>query len=272
MQKILKIRFDKVTLEEAKNQALEWSKGLEQRQICTPNPEMILEAQKNNKFLKVLNHSALNIADGIGILWAAKYLSVSHQSKSKIIKTIKWLYSIFSIALRPSYIRSELTERVTGSDLMKSIAKASPDHQLKIFLLGAKEGIALKVKEKLSQEYSGIKITGVHSGSPKEKEETEILKRIRESEAQILFVAFGAPSQELWINRNLKKIPNIKVAIGVGGSFDFIAGTKKRAPKWMQKTGLEWLYRLGQEPSRIKRIYKATVKFPMLILRKSLKS
>lgn len=265
MQKILKIKFNKITLTSALGRISNWENDNEQRYIVTPNPEIVLTAQKNPKFLKILNHANLNIADGIGILWAAKYLQITINNKSKFIKTLKWLFTLATIAIYPKYIRTSLPERVTGVDLMKSIIKQTDK---RIFLLGAAEGVAEEAAKKLAS----TNIIGSYSGSPKDSEASEIIKQINESEAELLFVAYGAPAQEIWISRHLKKLKNIKLAIGVGGAFDFISGAKKRAPKWMQKLGIEWLYRIIQEPKRFGRIFNATIRFPLTILRSSFKN
>ncbi|MFH1218677.1 MAG: WecB/TagA/CpsF family glycosyltransferase [Candidatus Peregrinibacteria bacterium] len=256
--KILKVKFDNTTLNEASDKAIEWAKGNRKRHIVTPNPEILLESLNNHKFRKVLNSSDLSIPDGIGILWASKYL-----------KTKKLFRSLFAIPFFPKYIRTELPERVTGTDLMQEICKKAADEPLKIFLLGAKEGVAEIVKDKLEKHYSGLKITGTYAGTPSIEEEKEIREKIDKSKADILFMAYGAPKQEMWIARNLKKLKTVKVAAGVGGAFNFIAGRKKRAPKLFQKLGLEWLVRLIQQPSRIKRIYNAVVKFPKKVISSS---
>ncbi|MFA7685661.1 MAG: WecB/TagA/CpsF family glycosyltransferase [Candidatus Gracilibacteria bacterium] len=267
---VLKIRFNKVTLKEATEKALDLAKGKKQSYITTPNPEFLLESLKNPEFANVLNNSDLNIPDGTGILWATKYLEIIKKNKSKSIKITKWLYSLLISLFYPRYIRSILKERVAGIDLMENICKYSPQNNLKIYLLGAKEGTAEKVKEILEKKYPGIKIVGTFSGSPHLEEEKDITNRINTSKAQVLFVAYGAPKQELWIAKNLPKMPEVKLAIGIGGSFNFIAGILKRAPKIMQKLGIEWLYRLFQEPSRAKRIYNATIKFAFTVLKTSI--
>lgn len=272
MPKILKVKFENISLKEATKKAREWAKGDTQKHITTPNPEILLEAQKNHKFIQVLHQSDLRIPDGIGILWSSKYLKITEKNRSKAIKIIKWLLSILAIALYPQYIRTEIHERVTGADLMESICKNAAKNGLKIFLLGGSKGVAENVKKALEKKNKGIKITGTYAGSPKESEQKIIIEKINNSKAEILFVAFGAPAQEMWISKNLKNLKHIKVAIGVGGTFNYIAKVKKRAPKIMQKIGLEWLYRLIQEPSRAKRIFNATIKFPIVILIKSLKS
>lgn len=237
---ILGVRFDNVSLQEATDKAIKIAKGSAQAYITTPNPEIVVEAVKNPIFLEVLNDSALNVPDGTGILLASRYIS-----KRKVLK-----------------------ERVTGIDLMMEICKRSGNENLKIFLLGASETAGEKAKQRLEEKYPDIKIVGRLSKSPKEEDEKEIIDTINHSGADILFVAFGAPKQELWIAKNLQKLTSIHLAIGVGGAFDFISGTKKRAPKIFRKIGLEWLIRLIQEPKRTKRIWNATVKFPYEILRR----
>jgi len=287
MPKILGIQIDNISRTEALKTALEYTKTNKQHFIVTPNPEILLEAyktehqathktsQKNNtniNFKEVLNSANLKIPDGIGLLWAAKYIKITspskkHQTKNltnNIIKTWKWTYSLVAILLHPKFIKTEIQERVTGTDLIQDIC-ANTDK--KIFLLGAKQGIAEKTKKILEKKHSNIKIVGTYAGSPQEKHEKEITEKINKSQAEILFVAYGAPAQEVWIYKNLSEISNIKLAIGIGGAFDFIAGERKRAPKWMRKIGLEWLYRIIKEPSRIKRIYNAIVKFPIAVLK-----
>lgn len=268
--KILKVRFDIISLDDAVNTVIHWTKNTEKKYVTTPNPEIILEAQKNHKYLKILNKSNLNIADGTGVLWAARYLKSIENISSNFIKILKWIMSLLSAVFYPPYIKNPIKKRVTGTDLMQNICKNAPQNNTKIFLLGARKGIAEKAKEILEKKYTDINITGTHAGTPKIEDEKEIIKKIDNAQADILFVAYGAPKQEIWISRNLKKLRSIKVAIGVGGAFDFIAGKRKRAPKWMRKIGLEWLYRLIQQPSRIKRILNATIKFPIKILKKNL--
>lgn len=234
--KILGIPFDNVTLEEALKEVEKMMSSEDQFHIATPNPEMLLEAQKNEKFRLVLQNTALNIPDGVGIILASIWL------------------------------RKPLKQRVTGIDLMEKIIEKSKGK--KIFLLGAAKGVAEKTAEIFQKKFPEVKIAGTHSGSPKVEDEKKIVNKINSSAAEILFVAYGAPAQELWIERNLKKMPTVKIAIGIGGAFDFITGIQKRAPKWMQKIGLEWLYRLLQEPKRTKRIINATIRFPIIFLRR----
>ncbi|MBU1992726.1 WecB/TagA/CpsF family glycosyltransferase, partial [Patescibacteria group bacterium] len=132
----------------------------------------------------------------------------------------------------------------------------------RIFLLGAAKGVAEEVKEKFKK----AKIVGTYEGSPAPKQEKKIRELIVNSGTEVLFVAYGAPAQEMWISRNLKFLKTVRLAVGVGGAFDFLSGKVKRAPGWMRKIGLEWLYRLIKEPRRIRRIINAVIKFPYKII------
>ncbi len=233
--RVMDVPFDAVDRQMALGVVLSALKNDKQLLVVTPNPEMLLEARRNMVFKTVLQNAGLSIPDGAGIKYAA------------------------------SFQGTPLKERVTGTDLMQLICGKAPVNA-RVFLLGAIDGVAKKAADNLRLMNPGLQIVGVYSGSPAEREQDKILELINKSGANILFVAFGAPNQELWLARNLKFLPTVKVAMGVGGAFDFIAGEKKRAPLWMQQAGLEWLYRLLKEPKRIKRIINATIVFPILFL------
>ncbi|KKR06964.1 MAG: teichoic acid biosynthesis protein, N-acetylglucosaminyldiphosphoundecaprenol [Candidatus Peregrinibacteria bacterium GW2011_GWC2_39_14] len=254
---ILDVPFDKKTKQEALNVILSWLKENKKCHIATPNPEFLLEAQKNQRFKKILNETDLNIPDGIGILWAATYLQ-----NPKLLKGIKLLISLL---FHQKSCKKILKERVSGADLMLDICEKVANTPHKIFLLGACEGIAKKASENLLKQFPALKIVGTYAGNPNEK---NLVEKINSSKANIIFVAYGAPKQEIWIHENLPKLTNVKLAMGVGGAFDFIAKSKKRAPKFMRNIGLEWLFRLIQEPKRIKRIWNAVIKFPYTVTKK----
>lgn len=265
---VLGVGFHKVTFDQALTLLL---KKLAQKRadhpffVATPNPEMILECNNNKTFAKTLSKTDLNIADGIGILWASYFLKKVEKTNRNFWINIKWITSLVKIATAPHKIRSVLPERVTGTDMMQAICqKVTPE--TKIFLLGAGEGVAKTAAEKL-QKFRKLNIVGTFSGNADIKQEKNILKIINEAEPDIVFVAFGAPKQEFWIERNLAYLTTAKVVMGVGGAFDFIAGVKKRAPKIFQKLGIEWLFRLIIQPSRWYRIFNATVKFPLTVLK-----
>lgn len=269
---ILDIPFDPITEDQAIERILEHLKNDSNKAffIATPNPEMLLNAQKNSGFRNILQNTDLNIPDGIGILWAATYLNSIKDTKSSFIKLIKAKLTLLAVLFNPKKVRKILPERVTGTDLTQKICDKIPPYT-KIFLLGAAEGIAEKAAQNLNDKYE-INIVGTDSGAANPANDKKICDIINLREPELLFVAFGAPRQEQWIKRNLPNLPSVKVAIGVGGAFDFISGKTHRAPLFMRKIGLEWFYRLILQPSRIKRIYNATFKFPMVIFKNSIKS
>ena len=206
-----------------------------QHHIMTPNSEMLVESFKNDKFREVLQSSSLNIPDSVGLLYAAKFK------------------------------RKKLPERVTGVDTVVKLCSQLPKKH-SVFLLGAKEGVAEKTAEKLKKINPELNVVGTFSGSPSEKDSVEIISKIKEARPHLLLVAFGAPKQDLWIAEHISQMPSVRVAMGVGGTFDFIAGVRKRAPALLRSVGLEWMYRLVKQPSRFKRIMNAVVVFPWLVL------
>lgn len=235
--KILGVRIDAVTFKEATDQALDILKGKEQQYFTTPNPEITLEASKNNKYKKILNNSALNIPDGIGLLYASKLLNILGLTKTS------------------------LTERVTGTDLTIKLIQLSKEHNFSIFFLGASE-----TSNAQTVEYAKRHNTKVAGSYTDDIDSQECIDAIKKAKPDLLLVALNFPRQETWIATNLPKLNSVKLAIGVGGAFDFISQTKKRAPLLLQKLGIEWVYRLIQEPRRIKRILNAVIVFPYKVL------
>lgn len=267
--KVLNIQFDVCTKDEALGRILAVLKSNTHERACqivTPNPEMLLEAKKNEVFSAVLNRAWLSIPDGIGILWASTFQEIAKRS-GVFGRFLKAFFSLASLAFFPSYCRKIFPERITGTDLMESICAMSRELKTKIFLLGALAGVSEKVKEILEIRYPGVSIVGTFSGSPIEDDFPRIQSLVAETRPEILFVAYGSPAQELWIAQHLHKLPSVKIVMGVGGAFDFLSGLKKRSPKWMQRLGLEWMFRLSKEPSRFKRIWNAAVKFPLRVIR-----
>ena len=253
---ILDVPFDRTTLDEALERLNQLCEHQGQAYWVTPNPEICLESLHNPDFLKALQNADFSIPDGFGILWAARYL---HGKKG----FFRWMWTLLTPHLTRK--RGVFPERVTGTDLMKEFCQRYP--RRRVFLLGAHPDVNERLFQQLKKQ--GVNVVGHYSGDASEKQEPIIREMVRSSEAEVLFVAFGAPKQELWIARNLSQIPELRVAIGVGGAFDFLAGERKRAPQWMRRCGLEWLFRVVIEPRRIKRIFRATVIFPWKVWRKS---
>jgi N-acetylglucosaminyldiphosphoundecaprenol N-acetyl-beta-D-mannosaminyltransferase len=149
--------------------------------------------------------------------------------------------------------------------MVYEVASLAASEGLSLFLLGAQPGVAEEAAVILQRRYSGLNIAGTYAGSPNPAENEGIVERVNESGAEILFVAYGAPAQDKWIDRNREKLQGVRVAMGVGGSLDFITGRAQRAPQWVQRLGLEWLHRLLREPWRWRRM-KALPRFVLLVL------
>lgn len=260
------VKFDPIRYADVLTAIEVFAKQKKQHMIVTPNPEMLVEAKKNGEFIKVLNHASLSVPDGIGILWAAYYLSLP-KAATGFLEFFRVINSLFKVLFKSKKIYDVLPERVTGSDLLVKIVEESQKHGWRIYFLGAAPGVGKQAIEKLLKKYPQAIFAGSFAGSPGKNEEKELCEKINLAEPDLLFVAYGSPAQEQWIDRNLTQLKTVKVAIGIGGAIDFAAGKMKRSPKWMQKIGLEWLWRLALQPKRIKRIWTATVVFVKMIVR-----
>lgn len=280
--KILGVSISRVDNRQVLEEVKKWLVENDRKHyIVTPNSEILVAVQKNEYLIKILNQADLALPDGIGLLWASRILG------------------------RP------LIERVAGADFMEKLCELSAKKGFKVGLIGGKPGVAIKASECLKEKYPKLQVVLMETGNPddstvrliKEKilryediTRSEIAsstksKKILSNKKQkspnflisqpalpagrypnidILFVAFGAPKQEIWISRNLDKLP-VRIAIGVGGAFDFLAGVVPRAPKWVQNSGFEWLYRLLHQPWRIGR-QMALLKFALLVFKERLSS
>jgi len=198
--------------------------------VVTPNPEICLAAQGDAAFLEILNRADLAVPDGFGLLLVARILG------------------------------APLRERVTGVDLMNRIAEAAATRNWRIYLLGGEPGVAERAAQMLQNRFPALIIAGADAG------EGGVVERIRQAAPEILFVAFGAVKQEKWIAAHIAELPSVKVAMGVGGAFDFLAGKARRAPSFLRVLGLEWLWRLIIEPRRARRIWNAVVRFPIAVV------
>ena len=246
--------------------------------IVTINAEMFVEAQNNEEFLNILKNNSKNIPDSISVIWAGHYLQ--KKFKSKISALIYGIYSLFFILFNQKKIHDLFPERLSGADLFWDIIGLCNITHKKIFLLGAGEGVATKVQKIVEERVPNIKIVGAISGGDPFQNADSIIKDINTSKADVLLVAFGAPKQELWIDKFKKQMPNLQSAIGIGGTFDFIAeasdihGRKKarRAPQKWRDLGLEWLWRLLTQPFRFKRIKHAVIDFPRIVILHKIKN
>lgn len=210
-------------------------------QFATVNPEFIMAARRDPEFKALLQRTALNVPDGVGVLWAARRLG------------------------------QPLQERVAGVDLVQALCGMASAHRWRAFFLGAQPGVAERAAARMAERFPGLVICGTFAGSPREEDAPEIVARIASRKPQLLFVAYGAPAQDKWLARHLGQLLTGElglVGMGVGGAFDFIAGVQRRAPLWVQRAGFEWLYRLMRQPWRWRR-QRALVHFVLAVLLES---
>ncbi len=222
---ILGVPFDDVNMKEATDKVLEFMAEDEFRLVCTPNPEIVMNAVENKSFMELLNRADMVVADGVGVVWASKYFG------------------------------KQFEERVSGYDLVQSVFEKMKDTEYTAYFFGGAEGVAKKAKDEMEKKYPGLKIVGENNGYFDEEKEKLILKDIMEKKPDFLLVGLGSPKQEKWIYTHRKMLKG-SVCIGIGGCFDVMAGNLKRAPKIFIKLKIEWLYRLISQPTRFKRMLK----------------
>lgn len=226
--KFLNTEVDNLTMDEAINRIDELIINKTPSYVVTPNVDHIVKLENDTEFQTVYKNASLILTDGMPLIWI-----------SKLKKT-------------------PIKEKVSGSDLFPKVCNLAAQKEYKVFLLGAAEGIAEKAAQNLKLKYEGLNIVGVYSPSygfeNKKDEIDKIIKIINEVKPDILAVGLGAPKQEKFLYRYKDKL-NVPVSLAIGASIDFEAGNINRAPKWMQSSGLEWLYRLWKEPKRMFKRY-----------------
>ena len=226
--RLLWLSLDNISFREAVDEIVRLCKAGVPRYIVTPNVDHFMKTRTNEHLRSVYANAALSLADGVPVVWAARLLG------------------------------QPLKEKVSGSDLLPELCGQATEMGLRVFLIGGAPGVAERARDRLKERHPGLQVVGVRSpqisadGSDPQIDET--LKHIRETAPNLVFVAFGNPKQELWMARYHRDV-GAAVCIGVGGSLDFIASAQRRAPQWMQRTGLEWLWRLACEPRRLWKRY-----------------
>ncbi len=220
---ILGVKVASLTMKEAVNTVLDFISRREPVIVATANAEMIMNATRDPELKKVLDTAALVVPDGAGTVWAAHHLGY------------------------------KMPERVAGYDMVQELLRIAPQKQLRIYFFGSAPGVAEKAKRKAETLYPGVNIVGVRNGYFSEADESDIVADIKKAEPDILLAALGVPKQEKWLHKYYKEL-NVPVSIGVGGTFDVMAGVMKRAPLWMQKAKVEWLFRGLLQPKRAGRL------------------
>ena len=220
---IMGIEFDNVTMQEAVEQARQMLAGTRACYVVTPNAEIAYEALHDETLRELLNGASLVLPDGAGVVLA-----------SKILKT-------------------PLKQKVAGVDFADNLLGVLAESGKSVYLLGSKPGIAEMAAEKMTEKHPGLNICGMGDGYF--KDEYPVIEKINACSPDVLFVCLGAPKQEIFMKAHQQEL-QVKLMIGLGGSLDAFAGTVKRAPKWMIRLSLEWLYRLIREPKRFKRMLR----------------
>lgn len=234
---IMGVGFDAVTLTQAADRAIEQIRAGKKGYVVTPNPEIVYEAMENAEFRRLVNRASLVLPDGVGVIYAAKILG------------------------------KKLPGKVAGIDFAATLMHRMAQEKMRLFLLGAKPGVAEKAAENLRKRYPGLMITGTKDGYF--KNDSEAVAAVNAAGgADVMFVCLGAPKQELFMDKHQQEL-NVTLCCGLGGSLDVFAGTVQRAPDLFIKLGLEWFYRLLKEPKRIGRMMRLPL-FILLVIKKKL--
>ena len=203
--------------------------------VVTADSSAVVLAQKDRELREIINAADLVTPDSVGILWAARRFG------------------------------TPLPERVSGVDIVEFLCDRAARSGYRVFLLGAAPGTAEAAAKTLQQKYPGLIVAGTHHGFFRPEDSASVIERIREAKPDILFVAMGIPLQEKWIHRHLEEL-QVPVSMGVGGTFDIVSGRVKRAPKWIRQHGLEWFFRLANNPRKIRKCLTLPV-FVLMVLR-----
>lgn len=266
MYKFSEIPFSKLRKREVLSWIEETLTSKKSVYIVTPNPEMMIESRKNPEFKAVLQASDLSVCDGVGIMWASLFTVLPERFRWFSPLNFLWtffqmIWTLSAIILYPPYLQKHISERITGADLFWDMIRICNELEKRPFFLGAAPGMAERVRDKVLTIYPDLQIAGTFAGFSDKESDEETRRIIDDSEADLVFVAFSFPKQELWMSRNLHKFKNPKMLIGLGGTFDYVAGKRKRAPRFLRRVGLEWFFRLLTQPWRYFRIYTATIRF-----------
>lgn len=231
---ILGVKVDSLTMSQAVEKVQQLIDENKNALVATANAEMLMRATTDEELKNILNNADLVVADGAGTVWAANYLGMP------------------------------MPERVAGYDLAQELMKEAPVRGDRVYFFGSAPGVADKAREKALELYPGINIVGTRNGYFKAEDEPGIIAEIKAARPDILLAALGVPKQEKWLSRHRLEL-QVPVSIGVGGTFDVMAGIVKRAPLWMQRAKLEWLFRGLKQPSRATRLI-ALPKFVLKVI------
>lgn len=212
-----------VSMDEAIRHILRFVKAGVPRHVVTADSSMVVMAQRDSHLRDIVNQADLVTPDSIGILWACRRRGIA------------------------------MPERVSGVEIVARLAQISAQNGLRLYFLGAQPGVAEEAVQRLQERHPGVQIVGYHHGYFPAEAEPEVVEHIRSVHPDVLCVAMGIPKQEMWIQRN-RHLLDVPVSIGVGGTLDVLSGRVRRAPLWMQRMGMEWLWRVGHNPRKISKV------------------
>ena len=260
---VLGLRFHNLTRREAAEAVVSLARGEGRCYVVKPYSEFMPRAVRDSAVRAALQGAALCLPDGVGILWAAHYLSLSG---GRLRAIMQFPLALAAMIVRPSAIRRPLRQPMRGVDFTWQMLAACADAGLSVYLLGGTRGEAQRAAEQIVARFSSLQVVGARDGYFRDA--AGVVDQINAAAPDVLLVAMGFPRQELWIAENLPRL-DVKVAVAEGGSFSFISGATRRAPGWMRRAGLEWFYRLARQPSRLRRQMALPV-FVWLVLRERL--
>ena len=265
---VMGVRFHNLSREEAARAIAELARAGGRAYVVKPYSEFMPRAAHDARLRAVLNGADLCLADGMGILWAAHYLALSGGALRALAQLI---VSLAAIVFNPVAIRRPLKENMAGVDLTWEMLTRLDEAGSRIFLLGGTGEEVRGAREQIEARFDGLRVVGTHNGHfdlSGEENET-VLHAVNEVQPEVLLVAMGFPRQEDWIAANLSRL-QVNVAVAEGGSFSFMSGVTPRAPRWLRRLGLEWLYRLARQPWRLHR-QLAIPQFVWLVVRERLR-
>lgn len=244
------LEVDRISFDEAVSRIVDLAESGKGGYVVTPNVDHVVIAEQDPRFLTAYKDAALSLCDGFPLLLTSRLLGLAG-------------------------VGARLPEKISGSDLALPVLEKAAERGLRVFFLGAGPGVAEKAKAKVLELYPSISIVGtsapmVNMDKPSSEREG-IVAELNDAKPHVVFVAFGAPKQELLCH---EIAPRVKPAVllGVGATLDFLAGTVKRAPAWMSRVGLEWAFRLGQEPRRLAHRYLVRdTQFPLIVAKHALR-
>ncbi|MGE5298165.1 MAG: HAD-IA family hydrolase [Acidobacteriaceae bacterium] len=261
------VNVDNITKQEALSKIESFVASGKPHLVTTVYSEFVVFARFNSEYRDALNSADLSLPDGVGILWAAKFLSLPLTFSSKFLKTLQAVFqlklTLTSLIFYPSYCRTVIKEQISGSRFVWDIAGLCAKNNFSLGLVGGFDKVAEEAAKKLQEKFPQLKVSLALSGA---KFDQSLVDRIKASSADILLIAYQPPQQELWLKQNLNKL-NVKVAMGLGGTFDYLAGKRRASPPAFHALGLEWLWRLVTQPWRLKRMMNALPGFIFFVFR-----